>query len=59
LPADKPGGASALITEKGLYSPKRKLRVKGDGEPYLIEASGMIDSTLDYEQFNFTIKSGS
>jgi hypothetical protein len=59
LPADKPDDASTMITEKGLYSPKRKLRVKDDGEPYLIVASGMIDSTLDYEQFNFTIKSGS
>lgn len=59
LPADKPDEASAMITEKGLYSPKRKLRVKDDGEPYIIIASGMIDSTLDYEQFNFTIKPGS
>lgn len=52
LPGDKPGDA-ALITEKGLYSPKRRLRVKDHGEPYLITASGMIDSTLDYELFSF------
>jgi len=51
--------ASTIITEKGLYSPKRKFRVKDDGEPYVIVASGMIDSTLDYEQFNYTIKPGS
>lgn len=59
LPADKPGEASTMITEKGLYSPKRKLRVKDHGEPYVIVASGMIDSTLDFELFNFTIKPGS
>lgn len=59
LPAAKPDDASTMITEKGLYSPKRKLRVKDHGEPYMIVASGMIDSTLDYEQFNFTIKPGS
>lgn len=59
LPAGKPDDASTMITEKGLYSPKRKLRVKDHGEPYTIVASGMIDSTLDYEQFNFTIKPGS
>lgn len=59
LPNDKPQEPWAMITEKGLYSPKRKLRVKDDGEPYLIVVSGMIDSTLDYEQFNFTVKPGS
>lgn len=58
LPGDNQQETAAMITEKGLYSPKRKLRVKGDGEPYLIVASGMIDSTLDYELFNFTIKPG-
>jgi len=59
LPADDPQSASTMITEKGLYSPKRKIRVKDDGEPYVITTSGMIDSTLDYEQFNFSIKPGS
>lgn len=59
LPSSNPQDVSAMITEKGLYSPKRRLRVKDDGEPYLIIASGMIDSTLDYELFNFTVKPGS
>lgn len=59
LPASDPQSASTMITEKGLYSPKRKIRVKDDGEPYVVIASGMIDSTLDYEQFNYTIKPGS
>lgn len=52
LNEDKPGDAK-LITEKGLYSPRRRLRIKNDGEPYLITASGMIDSTPDYELFSF------
>lgn len=56
LPADDSQSGSTMITEKGLYSPKRKIRVKDDGEPYVIITSGMIDSTLDYEHFNFTIK---
>lgn len=56
LPANDSQTASTMITEKGLYSPKRKIRVKGDGEPYVIITNGMIDSTLDYEQFNFTTK---
>jgi hypothetical protein len=56
LPANDPQSPSNMITEKGLYSPKRKLRIKNDGDPYLIIVSGMIDSTLDYEQFNYTIK---
>ncbi len=59
MPNDKPQEPAAMITEKGLYSPKRRLRVKDHGEPYVIVASGMIDSTLDYELFNFTVKQGS
>lgn len=59
LPNNKPQEPACMITEKGLYSPKRRLRVKDDGEPYVIVASGMIDSTLDYELFNFTAKHGS
>lgn len=58
MPNDKPQEPAAMITEKGLYSPKRRLRVKDHGEPFVIVASGMIDSTLDYELFNFT-KQGS
>ncbi len=59
MPNDKPQEPAAMITEKGLYSPKRRIRVKDHGEPYVIVASGMIDSTLDYELFNFTVKQGS
>lgn len=59
LPSVDPHEPASLITEKGLYSPKRRFRIKDDGEPYLIEASGMIDSTLDYELFNFSLKHGS
>lgn len=55
LPAENPDEASAMITEKGLYSPRRRLRVKDDGPPYLITTSGMIDSTLDYELFSFSV----
>lgn len=58
LPNDNPQETAEMITEKGLYSPKRRLRVKDDGEPYIVIASGMIDSTLDYELFNFTVKPG-
>jgi hypothetical protein len=56
LPSTDPQSPSAMITEKGLYSPKRRIRVKDDEEPYVIIASGMIDSTLDYEQFNYTLE---
>lgn len=59
MPTTKPKEPAAMITEKGLYSPRRRLRVKDHGEPYIAEASGIIDSTLDYELFNFTIKQGS
>lgn len=59
IPAESDSAPSALVTEKGLYSPKRRLRVKAQEEPYLIVASAMIDSTVDYELFNFTRGHGS
>lgn len=46
---------ATLISEKGLFSPKRQLRVKGDGEPYSISIDALIDHTFNSEQFSFTI----
>lgn len=46
---DKP----SLITEKGLYSSKRRLRLKTDETPLLIEAGQLHDSTLDYDYFGY------
>ncbi|MEX1199258.1 MAG: hypothetical protein WEB02_00570 [Methylophaga sp.] len=42
-----------LLTEKGLFSPKRKLRLKTSNEPLLIEAGQLYDSTLDYDYFSY------
>jgi len=56
LPSDDPQESSSMIAEKGLYSPKRLLRIKGDGEPYPIQTSGMMINTIDYEQFSYKVK---
>ncbi len=48
---DKP----SLLTEKGLFSPKRKLRLKTNDEPLLVEASQRYDSTLDYDYFSYKV----
>lgn len=42
-----------LLSEKGLFSPKRKLRLKAGDEPLLVEAGQLYDSTLDYDYFNY------
>ncbi|MDT8310082.1 MAG: hypothetical protein RQ732_01430 [Methylophaga sp.] len=42
-----------LLTEKGLFTPKRKLRLKTNDQPSLIEAGQLYDSTLDYDYFNY------
>lgn len=44
---------SGLVTEKGLFSAKRKLRLKTDDTPILLEAQQLFDSTLDYDYFSF------
>ena len=47
--------AARLISEKGLFSPKRQLKVKGDDEPYKISIEALIDHTFNSEQFSFTV----
>ncbi|MDX1573032.1 MAG: hypothetical protein R3341_03330, partial [Methylophaga sp.] len=46
---------SCLLTEKGLFSPKRKLRLKTNDEPLLVEAGQRYDSTLDYDYFSYKV----
>lgn len=46
---DKP----CLVTEKGLFSPKRKIRLKTSDTPLLVEAGQLSDSTLDYDYFSY------
>lgn len=48
---DKP----SLLTEKGLFSPKRKIRLKTSDEPLLVEAGQRYDSTLDYDYFGYKV----
>jgi hypothetical protein len=44
---------STIIGDKGLFSPGRRLRVSGDGEPYIIGAETLVDNTFNYEQFTY------
>lgn len=44
-----------LVTEKGLFSPKRKLRLKTGDEAQLIETQQLHDSTLDYDYFSYKV----
>jgi hypothetical protein len=46
---------ATLISEKGLFSPKRQLKIKGDDEPYSISIDALIDHTFNSEQFSFTV----
>lgn len=48
-----------MLSEKGLFSPKRMLIIAGHGEPYNVTAGHVIDATLDYEQFSYSRKLGS
>jgi len=44
---------TTLITEKGVFSPERNLRLKTASDVLLIEAGQLINSTLDYEFFSY------
>ncbi|GLP98246.1 hypothetical protein GCM10007891_01000 [Methylophaga thalassica] len=48
-----------ILTEKGIFSPNRKIQINGQSTPYSILANGLIDSSLDYEIFNYNLNLGS
>tara|TARA_R100001591_G_scaffold57440_2_gene67292 strand:+ start:226484 stop:228412 length:1929 start_codon:yes stop_codon:yes gene_type:complete len=50
----------ALITQKGVFSPKRQLTVfNAKGDPLNVETKDVYSATLDYERFTYIIKAGS
>lgn len=48
-----------ILTEKGIFSPNRKIQISGQPTTYSITANGLIDSSLDYEIFNYNLNLGS
>ncbi len=46
---------ATIIAEKGLFSPKRLLKMKGDDEPYSVSIDKLINHTYNFEQFSFEI----
>ena len=46
---------TTLIAEKGLFSSKRLLKLKGDDEPYSVSVDKLINHTYNFEQFSFSI----
>lgn len=53
------GKTLTMLTEKGLFSPRRRLRVKNAEAPFVVEAGSLLMDTLDYEQFSYRLKPGS
>lgn len=50
----------ALITQKGVFSPKRQLTViNAKGNSINVETNDLFSATLDYERFTYLIKTGS
>ena len=50
----------ALITQKGVFSPKRQLTVfKPNGSFTSVETKDLFSATLDYERFSYIVKAGS
>ncbi len=48
-----------ILTEKGLFSPKRRFQLIGEKISCSIVANGLIDASLDYEIFNYSLNLGS
>lgn len=50
----------ALITQKGVFSPKRQLSVfNARGKTMNVETKDLFSATLDYERFTYIVKAGS
>ena len=50
----------ALITQKGVFSPKRQLTVfNAKGDSINVETKDLFSATLDYERFTYIVKAGS
>lgn len=49
------GSSSKLITEKGVYSPQRKLRLKTPDSLILIETEQLLHSSLGHECFRYRL----
>jgi hypothetical protein len=50
----------ALITQKGVFSPRRQLIVfNANGKTMNVETKDLFSATLDYERFTYIIKAGS
>lgn len=47
--------AITLIAEKGIYSPRRVLRIKDGNTAHVITIKALINNTLNCEQFSYTI----
>lgn len=48
---------ATLIAEKGLFSPQRKLNVQDNDHHYTVITKNLIESTFNYDQFSFDVKS--
>jgi hypothetical protein len=42
-----------LITNKGVFSPQRQVRISGDDEPYIAELKTLLESSHFFEKCNF------
>ncbi len=56
---DEHNAQKVLLTDKGIYTPNRSIRVSGDGEPYVATLKTLLDSSYYFEKFDFKIKPAS
>lgn len=59
IPEDDHNQRKILLTDKGLYTPKRAIRVSGDNEPYIASLVTLLDSSYYYEKFDFKVSPAS
>ena len=55
IPQDEHNAQKVLITDKGMYTPSRSIRVSGDGEPYVAKLNNLLDSSYYFEKFDFKV----
>ena len=55
IPQDEHNAQKVLLTDKGMFTPNRLIRVSGDGEPYVAKLKTLLDSSYYFEKFDYKV----
>jgi hypothetical protein len=55
IPQDEHNAQKVLLTDKGIFTPNRTVRISGDKEPYTATLKTLLDSSYYFEKFDYKV----